>query len=48
MKKILLNYTQPVTKVFRVQTENIICQSPVPNSVPDPDDYNDGGDGFTF
>lgn len=27
MKKILLNYTQPVTKVFRVQTEYLICTS---------------------
>ena len=27
MKKILLNYTQPVTKVYLLQTENIICFS---------------------
>ncbi|MBR5398346.1 MAG: hypothetical protein IK103_00965 [Bacteroidales bacterium] len=48
MKKILSNYLQPVTKVYLVQTEAFICQSGDPNSVPDPDDYDDGGEGFDW
>ena len=49
MKKILYNYLKPETTVIRMQTESFICQSGgEPNSVADPDDYNDGGEGFSW
>ena len=47
MKKILLNYLKPQVRVYQVNTENLL-QITSPNSIPDNDDYDNDGDGFTF